>query len=63
MKSESLNDLVNQALDAFWSVIAKHYSQATTGDLSPGATITLDLAAQDAVSEWVTNNVPSKINR
>ena len=45
--------MTDEALDAFWEVIVKRYPQAKTGDLSPGATIALQLAAEDAVGEWV----------
>ena len=60
MTLEPIKALVDQALDAFWGVIVKHHPQALTGDLSPGTTIALELAAHDAISEWVTNNVPSE---
>jgi hypothetical protein len=52
--------LANEALDAFWQVIVKHYPQATTGDLSPLATFRLDQAAEAAIKEWIANNVTTQ---
>lgn len=49
--------LADEALDAFWQVIVRHYPEATTGDLSPDRTIRLQLAAEAAIEEWVDNNV------
>ena len=51
--------LANEALNAFWEVVVRHYPQAESGDLSPWATIKLTLAAENAIEEWIGNNVPS----
>jgi hypothetical protein len=48
------------ALEAFWKVIVSQYPQAKTGDLSIEHTCKLDRAAEDAVREWVANNLPSR---
>ncbi len=58
MPKLNVTDSTDAALDAFWDVIVNRYPEAVTGDLSPGATIALQLAAEDAVYEWVVNNVP-----
>ena len=63
MKKADLRSMTDEALDAFWAVIVKRYPQAKTGDLSPGATIALHLAAEDAVCEWVNNNVPARFRK
>lgn len=63
MKKSDLRSITDEALDAFWEVIVKRYPQAKTGDLSPGETIALQLAAEDAVGEWVNNNVPAKFRK
>jgi len=55
--------LVDEALHAFWQVVAEHFPQAASGDLSPLLTIRLKLAASDAVEEWVAYNVPSAGDR
>jgi hypothetical protein len=52
--------LANEALDAFWQVIVKHFPQATTGDLSPLATFHLDQTAEAAIKEWISNNVTTQ---
>jgi len=57
---DEFRQLTDQALDAFWQVIAKRYPEATTGDLSPWCTIGLQDAAEDAVNEWLDNNVPQR---
>ncbi|MBI3408196.1 MAG: hypothetical protein HY040_07555 [Planctomycetes bacterium] len=48
--------LADEALEAFWEVIVKHFPQATSGDLSPGQTMRLQLAAESAILEWVVSN-------
>lgn len=52
-----IGSLVERALDAFWQTIVARYPSATTGDLSPLATLGLDEAARCAVAEWIANNV------
>ena len=54
-----IRELADQALDAFWQFIAKRHSEADTGDLSPWRTIRLQDAAEDAIQEWLHNNVPT----
>ena len=49
--------LAQEALDAFWEVIVKHFPRATTGDLSIARTVALDQAADAAIREWIENNV------
>lgn len=53
-----LTELTQKATDAFWEVICKAFPEATTGDLSPRATIKQDEGNENAVLEWVRNNVP-----
>ena len=45
------------AEEAFWKVIVEHFPEATSGDLSPLRTVRFDDAVEDAVCEWVDNNV------
>jgi hypothetical protein len=52
--------LTNEALDAFWQVIVKHFPQTTTGDLSPLATFQLHQAAESAVRDWIATNVTTQ---
>jgi hypothetical protein len=54
-----LRKLTDQALDGFWEVIANRFPQATSGDLAPWPTIQLQIAAENAVQEWIGNNVPT----
>ena len=54
--NEYLRTLTDEALDAFWQVIVGHYPLAESGDLSPLTTFTLQLAAEDAVAEWIDSN-------
>ena len=58
MKHPDIRSITDEALDAFWKVLVKRFPQAKTGDLSPEPTIALQRAAEDAVSEWIDNNVP-----
>jgi hypothetical protein len=57
MSASLFHELTNEALDAFWQLIVSRYPTAETGDLSPEATIRLQLAAEAAVKEWIMNNV------
>jgi hypothetical protein len=52
-----IKSLAQEAEDAFWQVIVKRFPQATTGDLSIDRTIRLRLAAEEAIEEWIRNNV------
>jgi len=63
MKTSPFKDVTDEALDAFWDVIVKRYPQAVTGDLSPGATIALQMAAEDAAHEWIVSNVPKQFRQ
>lgn len=59
-REDAVRVITDQAFDAFWQVIVKRFPQATTGDLSPWTTIRLQLAAEEAVAEWIGNNVPKR---
>lgn len=58
MTTYTLPDLADQALDAFWQVIAQRFPEAKTGDLSIDRTLHLHAAAEQAIEEWIANNVP-----
>ena len=57
MDKNDLRTVLQEADDAFWEVIVKRFPQATSGDLSPWATVRLREAQREAVEEWITNNV------
>jgi hypothetical protein len=59
MTKSIIAPLADEALDAFWEIVVRHYPQAKTGDLSPLTTIKLTIAAENAIEEWVWANVPS----
>jgi hypothetical protein len=48
--------LADEALEAFWSTLAHHFPDATAGDLSPERTIGLQMAAEEAIKEWIESN-------
>jgi hypothetical protein len=54
-----LKSVTDEALEAFWQVLVQRFPQAESGDLSPWATITLSTAAENAIGEWIDNNVPA----
>lgn len=60
MDNQVLDCPVEEALDAFWEVIVEKFPQATTGDLSPLAYHQLQMAAENAVKEWVNCNAAPK---
>ena len=57
MKNDKLRHIIENADIAFWEVVVKHFPHATAGDVSPWATIRLHQAQQEAVEEWIANNV------
>jgi len=57
-RKQLLRSVADEALEAFWQVIVQRYPQAETGDLSAWATMTLQTAAENAITEWVNNNIP-----
>jgi hypothetical protein len=61
MNSSELKNLLCEAEVAFWQVIANRFPEAKTGDLSPSATVRLSQAQEEAVTEWIANNVPGVI--
>lgn len=52
-----IEDFAHAALDAFWQTIVDRFPQARFGDLSPERTIRLQVAAEEAIAEWINNNV------
>jgi hypothetical protein len=60
MNKDDLRHLIEEADIAFWAVIAKHFPEAKTGDLSIDRTIRLTIAEQEAVKEWIANNVTTQ---
>lgn len=58
MSQTDIDTVTNDALDAFWQLVVRRFPEATDGDLSIDRTIALEIAAKEAVREWVWNNVP-----
>jgi hypothetical protein len=59
LDKQQLKSVANDALDAFWAVVVRHFPTAETGDLCPWLTIQLQIAAENAIEEWADNNVPA----
>ena len=57
--SAGVKTIVDEALCAFWQVVAKRHPEFTTGELSPCMTHLLEEMAIEAVTEWRANNSPS----
>ena len=60
MKQSPIDSLAEDAMLAFWAVVAQRFPEATTGDLSVERTVALEMAATAAVRECVQNNVPDE---
>ncbi len=56
-QTNKLRTLACEALDAFWRVIVQAYPSATSGDLSIDRTLALGIASEEAIREWIVNNV------
>jgi hypothetical protein len=57
-RRKTIRAVAYEAMEAFWQVVVQHFLGAVSGDLSPCATIALRLAAEEALAEWIENNVP-----
>jgi hypothetical protein len=57
-RKKTVRAIAYEALEAFWQVVVQHFPEAVDGDLSPWATIKLHDAAEEALAEWIENNVP-----
>ncbi len=60
MTKVEIRKLADQGLDALWDFVAARFPEAKTGDLSPDRTIRLQIAAEEAISEWIANNVSAE---
>lgn len=58
MSKAEIRILAEEALDAFWDVLLRRFPEATDGDLSPERATRLMQAAEEAIEEWINNNVP-----
>lgn len=54
---ETNENLTHKALDAFWEVVVCEYPETKSGDLSPSRSMALWTAAEEAIEEWISNNV------
>lgn len=48
----------NNAQQAFWTVFASHFPEASTGDFPPAATFAFDIAIEQATQTWLDYNLP-----
>jgi len=58
LKNNMKQEVLEQALEAFWAEIAKNHPERETGDLSPNATYDLENWAQHAYECWLDINKP-----
>lgn len=54
---ERIKSATRKAEDAFWAAVAGEFPEATSGDLDPGAAVSLTQAMERAVRAWVDYNV------
>lgn len=54
---QQLRSAADDALHAFWEVVIRHFPTAATGDLCPWLAIRLQIAAENAIEDWVRRNV------
>lgn len=52
-----IESITETAEAAFWAEVVRLVPEATTGDLSPLATHAFQTAAENAIAEWIANNV------
>jgi len=51
-----IEDATNEAQMSFFDVVAEHFPEIKTGDISPDATFAFDEACKRAVTAWVDGN-------
>jgi hypothetical protein len=57
-RKERRDNAVTEALENFWTVIAREYREETqTGDMFPPDLTRFELQAQEIVQKWIDNNV------
>lgn len=54
--NQQLNQIVQEAIDAFWHTIATNYPQIKTGDLDPMTVVRFDQYCRQVVAEWLYSN-------
>ncbi len=55
-----IKSVAEDAQEAFWSVVADRYSEMTSGDFPPDATLAFDAACKKAVKVWVISNTETE---
>lgn len=58
---ETLSQIIEEASQAFWSVIAKAHPHIKTGDLDPGTVFAFENSATAAVKTWLVFNEPGGV--
>lgn len=58
--SFDIRTLADEAWDAVGQILARRFPEARCGDLSPERTLVLRSALEDAIAEWIDNNVPPR---
>lgn len=56
-----LEEVLDKAQGAFWDVVAASYPEAKTGDFDPPSSAKFDKACKEAISIWVSYNVPGQV--
>ena len=54
---DRIKEAILDAEECIWESIVDNFPEAEGGDLSIGATIDLSMAIENAITEWVSNNV------
>lgn len=52
----NIDKITEDALDAFWAVVAKNVPDATTGDFPPDATISMEREMRNLIEMWMRYN-------
>jgi len=57
--NEKTQDIIEEAQEAFWFVIAASHPHIKTGDFSPADYIDFNRACERAVECWIASNQPA----
>jgi hypothetical protein len=50
------DEMINEAQQAFFFIIAQHYPEIKTGDFPPISQLLFDSACREAVQTWLKSN-------
>ena len=57
--TQRISDVADEAMTAFWAVVAERFPEAKTGDFSPTAQFAFEYSCEMAIRKWLYSNAES----